>query len=105
MWAFRFFLIIVVIIAVVGFSIYNSSETVEVNLFGLWMYVDVPMIYIAFWAFVVGLLVSFLLGITHYLKVQSDLREQRKENRNLMEEITTLRNIPLEDMEEKGEGE
>jgi len=105
MWAFRFFLIIVVIIAVVGFSIYNSSETVEVNLFGLWMYVDVPMIYITFWAFVVGLLVSFLLGITHYLKVQSDLREQRKENRNLMEEITTLRNIPLEDMEEKGEGE
>jgi len=105
MWALRFFLIIVIIILVIGFSIYNSAETVEVNLFGIMMYVDVPMIYIAFWSFVVGLLVSFLLGITHYLKVQSELREQRKENKNLMEEITTLRNIPLEDMEEKGEGE
>lgn len=101
MWAIRFFLIIVIIILVIGFSIYNSAETVDVNLFGK-VYIDVPMIYLAFWAFVIGMLISFLLGITHYLKFQSELREQKKENKNLMEEITTLRNIPLEeDIEEK----
>lgn len=101
MWAVRFFLIIVIIILVIGFSIYNSAETVDINLFGK-VYIDVPMIYLAFWAFVIGMLISFLLGITHYLKFQSELREQKKENKSLMEEITTLRNIPLEeDIEEK----
>jgi hypothetical protein len=41
--------------------------------------------------------ISFLLGVSYYLRIQAELREQRKENARLTEEITTLRNLPLEE--------
>jgi len=100
MWAFRIFLVLIIIALVIGFSIYNSGERTTANLFGR-EYVGVPMIYVAFWAFVVGMLVSFLLGVLYYFRIQADLKEQKKENKKLLEEITTLRNLPLEDVEEK----
>ena len=103
MWVLRIFVILVIIFLVVGFGVYNSSVTVSVNLFGFVKYTDIPMIYVAFWSLVVGMVISFLLSISYYLKVQSGLRAQRKENKNLMEEITTLRNLPLEDVEEGNE--
>jgi uncharacterized integral membrane protein len=99
MWVLRIFVILLIIVLVIGFGIYNSGVTITVNFFGK-DYVDIPMIYVAFWSLVVGMLISFLLSISYYLKVQSELRAQRKENKNLMEEITTLRNFPLEDVEE-----
>ena len=103
MWVLRIFLILVIIFLVVGFGVYNSSVTVSVSLFGFITYYDIPMIYVAFWSLVVGMVISFLLSISYYLKVHSKLRAQRKENKNLMEEITTLRNLPLEDVEDEKE--
>lgn len=99
MWVLRIFVILLIIVLVIGFGIYNSGVTIAVNFFGK-QYVEIPMIYVAFWALVIGMVISFLLSISYYLKVQSELRAQRKENKNLMEEITTLRNLPLEDVEE-----
>ena len=101
MWALKILLILVVIMLLVGFSIYNSGEYVSVNLFG-YQYTAVPMIIIAYWSLVIGMFISFLLGIAYYLRIQDELREQRKENKRLMEEITALRNIPLEEEEKTG---
>ena len=100
MWILRTLVIIVLIILIVGFAIYNSDERISVNLYGK-QYFDVPMIFVAFWALVVGMLISFALGIGYYFKMYSELRNQRKENRKLLEEITALRNLPLEEDEEK----
>jgi uncharacterized integral membrane protein len=100
MWILRSLVIIVLIILIVGFAIYNSSETVSVNLYGR-QYYDVSMIIVAFWALVVGMLISFALGISYYFKMYAELRDQRRENKRLVEEITALRNLPLEE-EEKG---
>ena len=102
MWVLRIFVILLIIVLVIGFGIYNSDVRISVNFFGK-DYVEIPMIYVVFWALVIGMVVSFLLSISQYLKVQSELRAQRKENKNLMEEITTLRNFPLEDVEEEKE--
>jgi hypothetical protein len=57
MWALRTFLIIVLIILVVGFAIYNSEEKVSVNLYGK-EYIEVPMIFVGFWALVIGMILS-----------------------------------------------
>ena len=103
MWVLRIFVILVIIFLVVGFGVYNSDVTVSVNLFGFVKYTEIPMIYVAFWSLVVGMVVSFILSISYYLKVQSELRVQKKDNKSLMEEITTLRNLPLEDVEEEKE--
>jgi len=102
MWVLRIFVILLIIVLVIGFGIYNSDVKVSVSLFGK-DYVGIPMIYVAFWSLVVGMVVSFILSISYYLKVQSELRVQKKDNKSLMEEITTLRNLPLEDVEEEKE--
>jgi uncharacterized integral membrane protein len=100
MWILRSLVIIVLIILIVGFAIYNSNQRISVNLYGK-QYYDVPMIFVAFWALVVGMLISFALGIGYYFRMYSELRNQRRENRKLLEEITALRNLPLEEEEEK----
>ena len=100
MWILRTLVVIVLIILIVGFAIYNSEEKVAVNLYG-WQYYGVPMIFVAFWALVVGMLISFALGIGYYFKMYSELRNQRRENQKLLEEITALRNLPLEEEEER----
>ena len=99
MWILRTLVIIVLIILIVGFAIYNSDESISVNLYGK-QYFDVPMIFVAFWALVVGMLISFALGVGYYFKMYSELRNQRRENQKLLEEITALRNLPLEEEEE-----
>ncbi len=100
MWILRTLVIIVLITLIVGFAIYNSDERILVNLYGK-QYFDVPMIFVAFWALVVGMLISFALGIGYYFKMYSELRNQRRENQKLLEEVTALRNLPLEEEEEK----
>ena len=100
MWILRTLVIIVLITLIVGFAIYNSDERISVNLYGK-QYDYVPMIFVAFWALVVGMLISFALGIGYYFKMYSELRNQRKENQKLLEEVTALRNLPLEEEEEK----
>ena len=98
MWILRTLVIIILITLIVGFAIYNSDERISVNLYGK-QYFDVPMIFVAFWALVVGMLISFALGIGYYFKMYSELRNQRRENQKLLEEITALRNLPLEEEE------
>lgn len=100
MWILRSLVVILLIILIVGFAIYNSDERISVNLYGRHYY-DVPMIFVAFWALVVGMLISFALGISYYFKMYAELRDQRRENQRLLGEVTALRNLPLEEEEEK----
>ncbi len=99
MWVVRLLLTIFVIIIVVGFSIYNAGEKVTVRLLGH-TYEQVPMIFMAYWAFVVGMLVAFVLGITYYSRMHKQLADQKKENRKLLSELTSLRNVAIEETEE-----
>ncbi len=100
MWVLRVLILMLIIIIIIGFSIYNSSQKVTVNLFGHY-YNEVPMIFVSYWAFVVGMLVSFILGITYYLKIHGELSQQKKETKRLLDEIKALRNMTLEDVEGK----
>jgi uncharacterized integral membrane protein len=98
MWILRNLVIIVLVTLIVGFAIYNSNERIEVNLYGS-EYYDVPMIFVAFWAMVVGMIISFAIGVSYYFRSYSELRNQKEENKKLLEEITALRNLPLEEEE------
>ena len=99
MWALRVLLLSVVIVLIVGFSIYNSAQRVAVNLIFA-SYVNVPMIVLTYWAFVLGMLVSFLLGIAYYLRITNQMRERDKENKRMLAELTALRNRPIDTPEE-----
>ncbi len=99
MWAMRVLLLLVVIVVIVGFSIYNSAQRVAVHLiFG--SYENVPMIVVTYWAFVLGMMVSFLLGIAYYLRITNQMREREKDNKRMLAELTALRNRPIDTPEE-----
>jgi len=98
MWVFRAILILVIILIIVGFAVYNSrpSQTVVVDL--IWRQQgDVPLFTIVFWSFVLGSLVSFLLFISVYLKQSNQLRDANRSIKGLQGEVTALRNRPIEE--------
>ena len=90
---------LVIIVLIVGFSIYNSAERVAVNLV-VASYENVPMIVVTYWAFVLEMLVSFLLGIAYHLRITNQMRERNKENKRMAAELTALRNRPIDTPEE-----
>ena len=95
----RVLLLLVVIVVIVGFSIYNSAERVAVHLI-IASYENVPMIVVTYWAFVLGMLVSFLLGIAYYLRITNQMRDREKDNKRMLAELTALRNRPIDMPEE-----
>jgi uncharacterized integral membrane protein len=98
MWVIRSILILVIIALIIGFALYNSGQNQSVDIDLIWMkQLDVPVITIVFWSFVLGALVSWLLFISVYLKQSSQIREANRRSEGLLYEVTALRNRPIED--------
>lgn len=95
MWAVRALLVIVLVVVVVGFSVLNSEQKVTVMLYNT-TYYNVPLVVVTYWAFVVGMLVTFILGLSYFWKLSMELRDERRENKRLLTELTALRNRPIE---------
>jgi len=83
MWIIRYAVAAVLIIGLLGFTIQNSYQRVVINA-----------------AFCIGLIFWFAISVIQYFRMMGQLSEQRKKNRTLTQEITTLRNLPLEEIEE-----
>ena len=96
MWVLRALLVVVLIVVLVGFSVYNAEERVGVNILTT-RYINVPLIVITFWAFIFGLVVSFLLFVTVYFRQVAEIRRQRRIADSLGSEISALRNRPIEE--------
>jgi uncharacterized integral membrane protein len=96
MWIFRWLFIAIVMILVLAFALQNLEQRTVVR-FYTWETVELPLILFLFEAFVVGLIVWFLVAIFHDLQLRSEIRRIRKENKKLRSELTALRNLPLEE--------
>jgi len=98
MWVFRAILIALLIVIVVAFAYFNFSptQTVDVNLIYLKL-IDVPLVTVVFWSFVAGILVSLILFISVYFKLSVQLRSAKKRAQALDNEVTVLRNRPIEE--------
>ena len=99
MWAFRMILVLLIISIIVGFSMLNAQQVVSVDLLRA-RYDAVPLVYVTYWAFLAGMLVTFVLGVSYVVKLHTDLRDARKEKQRLVVEITALRNRSIEEIEE-----
>jgi uncharacterized integral membrane protein len=102
MWIFRWLFIAIVMILVLAFALQNLEQRTVVR-FYTWETAELPLILFLFEAFVVGLIVWFLVAIFHDLQLRSEIRRIRKENKKLRSELTALRNMPLEEEESAGE--
>ena len=68
--------VIVLLAGIFGFL--NSGERVAVHL-GAFVLYQVPLVVLVFFAFLVGMLTMFLVGLRHDMKVRQALRERRAE--------------------------
>jgi len=102
MWVIRYAIAAILIIGLLGFSIQNTSQKVQITIFNMNFY-DVPLIFVIYVAFCIGLVFWFTISVIQYFRMASRLSDQKKKNRTLTQELTTLRNLPLEEPDEKTE--
>jgi uncharacterized membrane protein YciS (DUF1049 family) len=83
---------------IIGFAFYNSGkdQTVDVDLIWMQRY-DVPLITVVFWSFLLGVVISWLLFVTIYLKQYNQIRHTKRMVKGLQTEVTALRNRPIEE--------
>jgi uncharacterized integral membrane protein len=97
MWIIKYALAAVVLLAVMYFSFQNATETTSISLWK-YHYEQIPLVMVIFASFAVGVVFWFLVSMYQYFKVTSQLGESRKKNRQLLDEIKALRNLPLEEV-------
>jgi uncharacterized integral membrane protein len=100
MWIIRYAIAALLIIGLLGFTIQNSYQRVVINIVGK-TYSEVPLIFVIYVAFCVGIVFWFVISVVQYLRFSGQLAEQKRKVRTLGEELTTLRNLPLEEPDEK----
>ena len=98
MWVFRSFLILVIIAVIIGFALSNSGldQTVDIDLIWAQRF-NVPILTVVLWSFILGVLVSWLLFVSIYLKQSTQLNKANKSIKGLKDEVTALRNRPIEE--------
>ena len=99
MWMVRWILIAVVIVLILLFSLQNQEQRVSVNI-GYWTSPEIPLYFALFVAFVIGLVVWLIVASFQILQLKSRIKSHRRENKKLQDELTALRNLPLEETEE-----
>lgn len=100
MWVIRALVVVILIAVLLGFSVYNAGERVAVNILST-RYINVPLIVVAYWAFMFGMLVSFVLFATVYFRQLSEIRRHKRTAEGLAGEISALRNRSIEDAADK----
>lgn len=103
MWILRMLLILILVVAVTGFAMLNSSEraTVTLGTQNLTFH-EVPLVLLLFEAFVLGAVVWFFVSVFHEVRLRASMRRLRREIADLNQEIAGLRNISLDDIEDQG---
>ncbi|TKJ41839.1 hypothetical protein CEE37_04530 [candidate division LCP-89 bacterium B3_LCP] len=96
MWIVRWILIIVLILALVGFLGLNQDELVDVD-FLFWESPPIPLAYALFFAFACGMVVHLLMAIFRQLKLRSVINKQKRQIRRLQDELENLRNLSIDD--------
>ena len=104
MWIVKWLGVALLLIGLLGFSIMNVEQQVDINLF-FWQFQDVPLILVIFEAFIIGMLVWFLIAFINELRLRADLRNTQRELDDLREELQTLRNLPLHEPLDEAAGE
>jgi uncharacterized integral membrane protein len=97
MWILKSALLLVVFLAFLGFSFQNSYQVTTVNLAGN-QYNSIPLIVVLYVAFAIGVIFWFVVSIFQYLRSTTEISDLKRKNRQLIEEIKALRNLPLEEI-------
>lgn len=98
MWMLKWLGIAALLIVLLGFSMLNLGQMVDIDLF-FWRFRDLPLILVIFESFIGGMLVWFLIAFVNEMKLRSELRMTRKNRDELQRELRTMRNQPFDELE------
>ncbi len=91
--------LLMVMLLAMGFAFLNNRELVDVNLY--WgRFQDAPMAWVVFVTFLLGAGIGYSLSLFLVMELQGRIRDMKRRHHRLEGELTTLRNLPLDDAEE-----
>lgn len=96
MWIIRWTLIVIVLLAILGFSLQNQTQKVNVVIAN-YQTPEMPLYFALYIAFALGILVFLLISIYNLLALRTEIARHRRDNRRLREELDRLRNISIEE--------
>ena len=97
MWIIKSAVAVIIILGFLGFSFQNSYQVTTVNIAGN-QYNGVPLIIVIYIAFSIGVIFWFIISIFQYLGQAGQISELKRKNKQMLEEIKALRNLPLEEI-------
>ena len=89
-----------VVVAAIFVAVRNPLEKVTIDLLFAPPYVDVPLVWALFVAFLVGGLSGCAIALLWIVELQSKLRDTKRQARRLQGELTSLRNLPLDETDD-----
>lgn len=99
MWFLRNVIWLVVLCLVFWFSYLNWEQRVALlQLPGGIYFRDLHLVAAMFGAFIVGIIVSLMANLFHVVRIHADRRRMGRENQDLRNELSQLRNLPIEDL-------
>lgn len=98
MWMFKWLGVAMLLILLLGFSMLNIDQLVNINLF-FWQFHDLPLILVIFEAFVFGMLVWFIIAFVNEIKLRGQLKTLSRDRDQVHEELQALRNQPLDELD------
>ena len=97
MWVIRWFFMLLVLIILILFSVSNLGNNTDITVFpGYMHYTSVSVIWIVAVSFIIGMLVSFIIAVVNYFQLSRLLKKKDRQIDQLQQELTTMRNLPLD---------
>ena len=94
------FLGTVLALAILAFAMLNQGEAVSAVNLGWIRYSNVSSVMLTLWAFGAGFTICLVYALAHEIGLRLELNRARNQIRALEEEVITLRNLPLDDLED-----
>jgi uncharacterized integral membrane protein len=97
----RLGVLLLIMVVAIGIAVLNPGERVLIDLFFAEPFENVPLVFVMFCAFLVGFAGGLVVAVVKLVELQTALRTTRRSQTRIAGELSTLRNLALEETEEK----
>lgn len=100
MWFLRWLILAIVFMVLLYFGFQNAGLVVHKLSMGSYVLPEAPLLLVLLAAFLLGLVVMFVIAAVEHFKLLSKLRGITKERDQLLARINSLQKIPLDQIDE-----
>jgi len=100
MWFFRWLLLAFLFVALLFFGFQNAGIVVTDMRFGTMVIPETPILLVILAAFLLGLVVMFIIASVEYFRLSSRLRTVIRERDELARNMDSFRQYPLDQIDE-----